>query len=478
RHTDALDEITQHLGLGSYADWDEDERIRFLEKELQGRRPLVPRDFTPTDPVRDVLDTLATAARQPNGSLGAYVISMARRASDVLAVELLQKEMGVTPALRVVPLFETVDDLHEAGNTLEQLLAIPVYRDKIAGQQEVMIGYSDSAKDGGRLSAAWELYTAQERIVEVCARHQVEVTLFHGRGGTVGRGGGPISVAIKSQPPGSVKGRLRITEQGEVIHAKFGLGGIAARTLELYTTANAEATLDEAPAVPDAWRKCMAEMADTSRRAYRSFVDDAEFIEYFRAATPLEELGGLNIGSRPAKRRPDGGIESLRAIPWIFAWTQMRLMVPSWLGVGDGLEHAVASGHGSTLQDMYRGWPFFRSTVDLIEMVLAKAAPDISAHYERCLVPERLAPVGAKLRERYDRAVAAVLSVAGHDELLAGNPVLRRSIDVRNPYVDPINLVQVELLRRLREGGDDEACLRDALLLTVNGVAAGMRNTG
>ena len=219
-------------------------------------------------------------------------------------------------------------------------------------------------------------------------------------------------------------------------------------------------------------------MADVSREAYRSFVDSPDFIEYFRAATPLEELGHLNIGSRPAKRRPDGGIESLRAIPWIFAWTQMRLMVPSWLGLGDGLRRAIDDGALDELREMYARWPFFRTTLDLVEMVLAKASPTIAERYEERLVPERLHGVGRELRARFDATVEDLLRVTGRDHLLADHPVLRRSIDVRNPYVDPINLVQIELLRRLRSGRDDPETLRDALLLTVNGDAAGMRNTG
>jgi len=478
RHTEALDEITRHLGLGSYAEWEEPERLKFLEDELAGRRPLIPREFQPSEPVRDVLETLRMAAEQPAGSLGAYVISMARRPSDVLAVELLQKQMGVKTPLRVVPLFETVDDLQRAGESLDLLLDVPWYRRKIDGNQEVMIGYSDSAKDGGRLAAAWELYTAQERIVAACRRQDVQVTLFHGRGGTVGRGGGPISLAVRSQPPGSVEGRLRVTEQGEMIQSKFGLPGIAARTLELYTTATVEATLQPAAPVATAWRESMARIAATSKEAYRTLVQNEDFIEYFRLATPLEELGGLNIGSRPARRKAGGGFESLRAIPWVFAWTQMRLMVPSWLGVDEGLGREIEAGGEDTLREMYRDWPFFRSTLDLIEMVLAKAAPGIAAHYEKRHVPQRLAPIGAELRERFERAVETVLRVNGSKTLLAGNPVLRRSIDVRNPYVDPINLVQVELLRRLRAGDGDERLLREALLLTVNGVAAGMRNTG
>ncbi len=478
RHADVFDEIDRHASRPPFSERDEEARIAFLESALRTGERVVPDGFSPSGPGRDVLETFRVAARQPSDSLGAYVISMARRPSDVLAVAVLQQEFGVNPPRPVVPLFETVADLHGAPATLDRLFAVPAYRELTAGRQQVMIGYSDSAKDGGRLSAAWELFTAQENVVDVCRRHDVEVTLFHGRGGTVGRGGGPISQAIKSQPRGSVEGRLRITEQGEVIHAKFGLPGIAARTLELYTTAVAEATLHPTEDIPAAWRDRLRTMADVSREAYRSFVDSPDFIEYFRAATPLEELGHLNIGSRPAKRRPDGGIESLRAIPWIFAWTQMRLMVPSWLGLGDGLRRAIDDGALDELRQMYARWPFFRTTLDLVEMVLAKASPTIAERYEERLVPERLHGVGRELRARFDATVENLLRVTGRDHLLADHPVLRRSIDVRNPYVDPINLVQIELLRRLRSGRDDPETLRDALLLTVNGVAAGMRNTG
>ncbi|MEZ5064910.1 MAG: phosphoenolpyruvate carboxylase [bacterium] len=476
RHTDALDEITKHLRYGSYASWDENARIRFLEEGLRGELPELPPRFTPSEPVRDVLDTLRVAARQPADSLGAYVISMARVPSDVLGVSFLQKFCGVKRPLRVVPLFETVSDLHGAGESLDRLLSVPAYRDGIGDRQEVMIGYSDSAKDGGRLAAAWELYRAQERVVETCARHGVRVTLFHGRGGTVGRGGGPISLAIRSQPPGSVDGRIRVTEQGEMIHAKFGLPGIAERTLELYTTSAVEASLARRKPVPTEWREAMDRMAEASRRLYRTHVEDPDFLEYFRTVTPLQELGSLNIGSRPARRRAEGGLESLRAIPWIFAWTQTRLMTPSWLGVGEGLAAELDAGREDLLREMARDWPFFRSTLDLIEMVLAKASPELAAHYEQRLVPENLHAIGEDLRGRLDRTRSRVQRVLGHDGLLDGNPVLRRSIDVRNPYVDPINVVQVECLRRLRAESSEE--LRLALLVTINGVAAGMRNTG
>jgi phosphoenolpyruvate carboxylase len=478
RHTDALSAITAHLGLGTYAEWSEAERQTFLLTELASRRPLIPPDLQASAEVRETLETFRTAAAIAADSLGAYVISMALAPSDVLAVELLQKEARIAAPLRVVPLFETMEALAGAGETLRRLLDVPWYRDRCGGRQEVMVGYSDSAKDGGRLAASWALYKAQEDLAAVSRDAGIELTLFHGRGGSVGRGGGPTYLAIQSQPPGSVDGRLRVTEQGEMVQAKFGLPGLAFRTLELYTAATLDATLAP-PAPPEpAWRARMDSLADSARRAYRGMVYETPgFIDYFRTATPAPELEDLTIASRPARRRSGGGVETLRAIPWVFAWTQTRLLLPSWLGVGDALAQARATGGGADLEAMYRGWPFFRATLDLIEMVLAKADGRIAAHYEHVLVPPDLHALGGDLRGRLAATATAVLAVAGRGGLLDDNPVLRRSIDVRNPYVDPINLVQVELLRRLRATHDDERP-RNAFLVTVNGVAAGMRNTG
>jgi phosphoenolpyruvate carboxylase len=337
-----------------------------------------------------------------------------------------------------------------------------------------MIGYSDSAKDAGRFTAAWELFQAQEQIVAACRDAGVELTLFHGRGGSVGRGGGPTYLAVRSQPPGSVDGRLRVTVQGEMIQAEFGLIGIALRTLEIYTTATLDATLVPSAEPRPEWREEIERMSVAAARGYRGMVyDTPRFLDYFRTATPETELGALNIGSRPARRGgAKKGVESLRAIPWQFAWTQNRLLLPSWLGV----DEALRAADGSTLEAMMRDWPFFQSTIELIEMVLAKAEPQIAAHYDRLLVPADLRDLGETLRGRLAETMELVKRVTGHDRLLENNPALRRSIDVRNPYVDPINLVQAEILRRLRAAGDD--CLQDAFVVTVNGIAAGMRNTG
>jgi len=490
RHTEAVDAIARHLGMGAYGGWSEDRRIDFLLNLLTQNRRL-PLDGLQADArVTDLFATFRMIAEIPRDSLGAYVITAAGRASDVLAVELLQREAGVAHPLRVVPLFETARDLRAAADVMNGLLSIPWYRTRVMrdeGRQEVMVGYSDSAKEIGRLAAAWELYKAQETIVSACRDHDVPITLFHGRGGSVGRGGGPTYLAIQSQPPGSVDGTLRVTEQGEMIQAKFGLPGIAVRTLEVYLTATLEATLSKPRPVDPRWRAAMERVSGAARDGFRRTVyEDPRFLRYFSAATPEAELDAMHIGSRPARRTADGGLQTLRAIPWQFAWTQTRLLLASWLGVDEMLGPAISATDRDVCREMYREWPFFRSTIDLIEMALAKADAGIAAHYDRYLVGPDLHDLGRELRDRLTRAGNAVLEITGHSRLLEENAVLRRSIDVRNPYVDPINIIQVELLRRLRKDGraaatgndPDEIELRRALLVTINGVAAGMRNTG
>ncbi|MFK2912203.1 phosphoenolpyruvate carboxylase [Pseudomonas sp. 3HC3] len=479
RHRDALTEITDYLGLGRYADWDEEQRIAFLQAELKNRRPLLPAHFKPQADTAEVLATCREVAAAPAASLGSYVISMAGAASDVLAVQLLLKEAGLTRPMRVVPLFETLADLDNAGPVMQRLLGLPGYRAGLRGPQEVMIGYSDSAKDAGTTAAAWAQYRAQENLVRICAEHQVELLLFHGRGGTVGRGGGPAHAAILSQPPGSVAGRFRTTEQGEMIRFKFGLPGIAEQNLNLYLAAVLEATLLPPPPPQPAWREVMDQLAADGVQAYRSVVrENPDFVEYFRQSTPEQELGRLPLGSRPAKRRA-GGIESLRAIPWIFGWTQTRLMLPAWLGWETALTNALARGQGELLAQMREQWPFFRTRIDMLEMVLAKADAQIAEAYDERLVQPHLLPLGAHLRDLLSQSCQVVLGLTGQPVLLAHSPETLEFISLRNTYLDPLHRLQAELLARSRsrEAALDSP-LEQALLVTVAGIAAGLRNTG
>ncbi|KAI4387567.1 hypothetical protein MLD38_005388 [Melastoma candidum] len=494
RHSEALDAITSYLDMGTYSEWDEEKRLEFLTRELKGKRPLVPPSIEVPPDVREVLDTFHVAAELGSDSLGAYVISMASNASDVLAVELLQKDARLAVCgelcrpcpggtLRVVPLFETVKDLRSAGSVIRKLLSIDWYREHIianhGGHQEVMVGYSDSGKDAGRFTAAWELYKAQEDVVAACNEFGIKITLFHGRGGSIGRGGGPTYLAIQSQPPGSVMGTLRSTEQGEMVQAKFGLPYTAVRQLEIYTTAVLLSTLrPPQPPREEKWRNLMEEISKISCQSYRSTVyENPEFLTYFHEATPQAELGFLNIGSRPTRRKSSTGIGHLRAIPWVFAWTQTRFVLPAWLGVGAGLKGVCEKGHKDELQAMYKEWPFFQSTIDLIEMVLGKADIPIAKHYDEVLVSKSRQKLGAELRSELLNTEKYVLVVSGHGKLSENNRILRRLIERRLPYLNPMNVLQVEILKRLRQDQDNNK-LRDALLITINGIAAGMRNTG
>ncbi|KPC26469.1 Phosphoenolpyruvate carboxylase [Pseudomonas syringae pv. cilantro] len=479
RHCAAMTEITDYLGLGRYEEWGEQTRIDFLLRELNNRRPLLPACFKPAADTAEVLATCREVAAAPAASLGSYVISMAGSASDVLAVQLLLKESGLQRPMRVVPLFETLADLDNAGPVIETLLGLPGYRSRLHGPQEVMIGYSDSAKDAGTTAAAWAQYRAQEKLVEICREQHVELLLFHGRGGTVGRGGGPAHAAILSQPPGSVAGRFRTTEQGEMIRFKFGLPDIAEQNLNLYLAAVLEATLLPPPPPQPAWRTMMDQLASDGVSAYRAVVrENPEFVEYFRQATPEQELGRLPLGSRPAKRR-EGGVESLRAIPWIFAWTQTRLMLPAWLGWEAALGKALERGEGEVLAQMREQWPFFRTRIDMLEMVLAKADTDIARLYDERLVPAELQHLGAHLRDLLSQACTVVLGLTGQTQLLAHSPETLEFISLRNTYLDPLHLLQAELLSRSRSREASlDSPLELALLVSVAGIAAGLRNTG
>lgn len=498
RHREAINAITEYLKLGSYLDWDEAQRQQFLLQELNNPRPLLPHGLHVdqsqsgwSDNVQEVMATFDMLARQPHHSLGAYVISMAEYPSDVLVVMLLQKEAEIPTPLRVVPLFETLKDLNHAANSLEQLLSIDWYKKAITAtddqgkqeakqeaKQEIMIGYSDSAKDAGFLAANWAQYAAQEQLAQVAERHGVQLTLFHGRGGSISRGGAPTYQALLSQPPGSVKGKIRVTEQGEMIRFKFGMPGIALRNLELYASATLEATLLPPPAPKPQWRALMDSMTKVSVATYRQTVrENPVFIQYLRTVTPELELQMLPLGSRPARRKVSGGIESLRAIPWVFAWTQVRLMLTAWLGTGRALRTALAEGKRDVIEDMQQHWPYFQTLLDMQEMVLAKADPAIAAYYESRLTHDpALIELGIELRRRLHSATQTLLEVIDQPALLQHESVLKRSINVRTPYILPLHLLQAELMQRRREHDDHR--YDHALMVTIAGIAAGLRNTG
>eukprot|EP00884_Botryococcus_braunii_P020823 jgi/Botrbrau1/7424/Bobra.0112s0023.1 len=512
KHAAAVDTITTFLGLGSYLEWDEEKRMSWLLTELSSKRPLLPPGMKAEGEVADVLSTCRMLAELPRDSLGSYVISMAHTASDVLAVILLQRECGVTDILHVSPLFETLDDLAYSESAMEQLFSNPWYLAHINGEQECMIGYSDSGKDAGRLAAAWGLYQVQEKLAALAAKFKVRLTLFHGRGGTVGRGGGPTHLAILSQPPGTIQGRMRVTIQGETVEQQFGEAEACFRTLDLYTSAVLESTLDPAPQPKQEYRDAMDEIATLSCEAYRAIVQkDARFIDYFQQATPVNELGRMNIGSRPAKRKAAGSIGSLRAIPWIFAWTQTRLHLPVWLGMGEAFQEMEKEGKQQLLKEMYEKWPFFTVTLDMLEMVFAKADPRVARFYSAALVDPQLQPFGDELLKSFILAKTMLLKTTGHANPLGAvdSAQLQEKLSMRAPYITPLNLIQVQCLKGIRaiengeplpakranytpveDVGNDILCrgggttdpyqagLEDALIITMKGISAGMQNTG
>ena len=479
RHSDVLSELTRYLGIGDYDQWSEQDKVAFLTNELASKRPLLPRDWEPSEPVKEVLDTCKIIALQPREAFGAYVISMARTASDVLAVHLLLQESGCPYRMDVCPLFETLDDLNNAESVVKQLMGIDLYRGFIQNHQMVMIGYSDSAKDAGVMSAGWAQYHAMESLVAVAEEEGVELTLFHGRGGTIGRGGAPAHAALLSQPPKSLKGGLRVTEQGEMIRFKLGLPEVAVNSFSLYASAILEANLLPPPEPKQEWRDLMNVLSEVSCESYRNVVrGEADFVPYFRQATPELELGKLPLGSRPAKRNPNGGVESLRAIPWIFSWSQNRLVLPAWLGAGEAIQYSVDKGHQALLEEMCREWPFFSTRLGMLEMVYTKCNMEISRYYDERLVDPKLLPLGDRLRDQLQKDIKAVLNVENNENLMQSDPWGQESIRLRNIYVEPLNMLQAELLYRTRQNEESSPELEEALMVTIAGIAAGMRNTG
>ncbi len=480
--------IGRALGDAGWEELGAAERAARLRETLSGPAGAVARLDREGETVLDVFRA-AREARDRFGAdaIGPYIVSMARAADDVLSVLVLARwaelcdNDGHVP-VDVAPLFETLEDLEAGAEVLEGLLSDDLYARHVGRREQrqiVMIGYSDSNKDAGIGAARWALHGAETSLARCADRHEVDLTLFHGRGGTISRGGGKTHVAVMAAPPGAVRGVLRVTEQGEIINAKYGLRGVALRTLERAVGSVTQATFGAAPAPPEpSWEEAMDEVARTSAAAYRDLVyADPAFYGFFRQSTPIDVIERMKIGSRPASRRTGQGVQDLRAIPWVFAWSQNRAVLPGWYGFGAGLEAALRRHGPDLLREMFSDWLFMRALLEDVEMVLAKADMSIAERYAS-LADDGLRSFHELISARFDRTVELVLELKGNTNLLDDDPVLQRAVRLRNPYVDPMSLIQVDLLGRWRAGGSRDDDLLQRLLLTVNGIAHGLQNTG
>ena len=500
-HHDLLAVLYDRLGSNRpYRDLSGDERVALLSGELARGRPLAPATLRLEGRLavaRELFNAIATALdTYGEDVIESYIVSMTTGADDVLAVAVLAADAGLvdvptgTARIGFVPLLETINDLRAAGPILDRLLSVAAYRrivDLRGGVQEVMLGYSDSNKAGGTTTSLWEIHRATRHLRDVADRHGVQLRLFHGRGGTVGRGGGSTPEAILAQPFNTLTGAIKITEQGEVISDKYGTTDLARRNLQLTTAAVVEATLLHTrpsvdPEVLAQWDTIMEVVSAAAQQSYRALIADPDLVAYFLSSTPVDELGALNIGSRPARR--GGGavsgrnLDDLRAIPWVFGWTQSRQNVPGWYGVGSGLASARACGHGEELTEMFRSWRFFRSFLSNAEMVLAKTDFRLARNYVNQLVAPEHHHVLHTIEAEFELTCRELLATMGTSELLEEHPILRRTLAVRDTYLEPLHYLQIELLRRWREADGADPTLQRALLLTVNGIATGLRNTG
>ncbi|WCF07769.1 phosphoenolpyruvate carboxylase [Paenibacillus thiaminolyticus] len=505
-HESAMTEILANMKIvDNYGALSEEEKIDLLHKLLQDPRPLVSSYIEYSESTRECLDVYRTIQRAQKEfgekCITSYLISMAEAASDVLEVMLLAKEVGlfrqeengkVHCTIQAVPLFETIDDLHEAPGIMKRLFDLPIYRSAVSAMsnvQEIMLGYSDSNKDGGVFTANWELRMALKELTAMAQDYNVKIKFFHGRGGALGRGGMPLNRSILAQPPHTIGGGIKITEQGEVLSSRYAMQGIAYRSLEQATSALIQAAMLARTAHTDLyeskWKELMESISQTSLEKYQDLIfRDPDFLTYFKESTPLPEVGELNIGSRPSKRKNSDRFEDLRAIPWVFAWTQSRYLLPAWYAAGTGLQsfYQGKEENLAVMRDMYRHYSFFQSMIDSLQMALAKADLVIAKEYSGMVKDDAVRErIFSQIEEEYKLTSDLILKITGQQEILDNVPVIQESIRLRNPYVDPLSYMQVGLvseLRELREAGNDNPILLREVLLTINGIAAGLRNTG
>ncbi len=480
RHSKLIAEYIKRKLKQNYYKWSEKKKINFLANQIKKKRNLFSNFKFKNKENNEVWSTFKTISKQPDECLGAYVISMTSSISDIITVSFLQKEAKIKNKLRVVPLFETLEDLINSKTIMQSLFKEKWYRKLINSKQEVMIGYSDSSKDAGKICANWHQYKAQEDIVKLANKYKIDVTFFHGRGGSAGRGGGPIQATLRSQPPFSVNGKIRITDQGEVIQQKYGYEPLAKYNLCSYIGAVTEATLNPPPNPKKNWRELIEKMSDISKSSYRKNINQSsDFIRYFKTVTPHVSLGKLLIGSRPSKRKNVDNIKSLRAIPWVFAWTQIRLMLPAWLGSAEALRYSSIKKFKSTLLDMERNWPFFNSMLDILDMVISKVDPEISKVYEKYLADHKLIRIGKKLRYQFE-IIKKLNKKITPKEIANARKQFRNVIVARNIYTEVLNVIQPIVISKLKttKGKENKRNLNDALLTSIAGISAAMKNTG
>lgn len=463
--------------ISGYESLSENDKIKKLTQKLSGKKIAPPKSLGRQ--TREVLATMALLQEYPAELFGCYIISMAGSASDILAVQFLLRAAGVTRKVPISPLFETPDTLAAAPGVMAALYKIPAYRRYAGKHQDIMVGYSDSGKRGGYIRSLWDIYLLQEKLARAGVQNGIETVFFHGRGGALARGGGPIESTLDMMPHPQMSRRIRITEQGEIINAKFGMPGIAGRTLERYLSGMMDAFFAKQKTLPPAWRQMMERLASASAAAFRAKVyDDPSFMPHFEALTPARELKLLKIGSRPGSRKKGGGLESMRAIPWIISWTQPRVMMPAWEGVAAAIGAEIKNGQLKKIQDMYRHWPFFKAIIDMIEMSVSLADEEVAHYYSKLLVPAGLQKNTHAYLQELSATRRLIRKVKQENILLAGNTVLQHAIDVRTPYVDVLNILQAQLLKKYRTKGHKTPAIKKTLALTFSGISAGMHNTG